>query len=510
METGNLFWIFLLSTGLVILMHAPGINTGINLADEGYLWQGTLKVLEGSVPIRDFRAYDPGRYYWCAIWMSFLGRDLVSLRIVMIVTQIMALTMGVSAVFISTGLWEPTLLATLALAAWMLPRYKQIDILFPMAAAFISALLVITPIPTYYVLSGAFVGICLLFGLNHAIYAGGGLSLLIGIMTLRSHGLELGESLIWYTLGLGIGALPAFAVIIGVPGLLQNYWRQKILKILKRKTTNLPLPVPWFWRPMPLHLKHLNRWTGQVVRAGFTIMPIFYGITLLQAMLKLTPLSPQEWAGVAVSCVGVFYMHHAMSRADITHLAQASPPLIIGLVIYLSRYAYGWAMLAGFIVISLWFIYRPQELFARTLRKPEELNTIEIGGNSLQLPREMVHYLSELRDMVKTYSKHGDPVLLLPNLVTLYPLFARRPAVYDIFCVYPATDEEQTAMINQVIKEGPRFALISNRAIDSRNELRFSNTHPKVWAYLHREFTVLDISGRLPDDHHVFIKPHLI
>ena len=506
MDTGNLFWIFLLSACLVAFLHVPGIKTGINLADEGYLWLGAVRVLEGAVPIRDFRAYDPGRYYWCAMWMYFLGRNLVSMRIAMIATQILALTMGVSAVSIATGRWEPTLLASLALVAWMLPRYKQIDIFFPMTAAFISVLLVYTPISPYYAISGAFVGISLLFGLNHAIYAGGGLSLLIGIMAFRGHGLGLSESLIWYAFGLGIGTLPGLAVITGIPGLRQAYWRQKILKVLKRRTTNLPLPIPWLWRPMPPHLKHLDRWTGQVVRAGFTAMPIFYGFILLQAMLKLTPLSPQEWAGVAVSCVGVFYMHHAMSRADITHLAQASPPFIIGLVITLSAYAYGWGIIAGFIAVSLWFIYRPNELLVRTLKNAEKLDVINLGGDSLRLSRQMVQYLSELRDMVNAYSNPGDPVLFLPKLVTLYPLLARRPAVYDIFCVYPATEEEQATMINQLIAEGPHFALIANHAIDSRDELRFSNTHSKVWAYLHREFTVLDISGRLPDDHHVFIR----
>ena len=507
METGDLLWVFLLSTCLVILLYAPGIKTGINLADEGYLWHGAIQVLEGAVPIRDFRAYDPGRYYWCAMWMRFLGRNLVSVRIAMIVTQIIALTLGVSAVSMATGRWAPTLLAGLALVAWMLPRYKQIDILFPMTAAFISVFLVNTPTPAHYFLSGAFVGICLVFGLNHALYVGGGLSLLIGIMVFRGHGLELSASLIWYTFGLSIGALPALAVIIGVAGLLQDYWKQKILKILKRRTTNLPLPIPWLWRPMPLHLKHLERCAGQVVRAGFTVMPIFYGCILLLAVLKLEPMSPQEWTCVAVSCVGVFYMHHAMSRADITHLAQASPPLIIGLVIYLSAQAYGWAMIVGFIAVSLWFIYRPQERFVRTMGSTDKLNTFEVEGNALRLSGAMVEYLSEVRDLVNAYSKAGEPVLFLPKLATLYPLLARRPAVYDIFCVYPATDEEQTTMISQLIAESPPLALIVNHAIDSRDELRFSNTHPKVWEYLNREFTKLDISGRLPDDHHVFIRP---
>lgn len=511
MGAPDLFWIVVLSAILVVLLCAPGLKTGINLADEGYLWHGVIRVLEGAVPIRDFRAYDPGRYYWCAMWMRFMGRDLVSLRITMLATQILALAMGVSAVHVSTGQWMPTLLASLALVAWMLPRYKQVDIFFPMTAALVAVQLVNNPCASWQVLAGVFAGFCLLFGLNHAIYAGGGLTLLIGIMAFHHHGPAFGESMIWYALGGCIGILPAIAMLIGIPGLRQAYWRQKILKVLRRRTTNLPLPVPWLWRPAPRNLENLDQGTRQTVRAGFTVMPFFYGLALLPAVLTFHPVTPREWAGIAVSCVGVFYMHHAMSRADITHLAQASPPLIIGLITCLSSYEYGWMMVAPLVVVSLLLIYRPHDPshrpFVNASGSGFEFDKVEIEGNALFLPRDMARYVVRLYDLVETYSKRGDLVLFVPNLVTLYPLFARKSANYDIYCVHPASDEEQSSMIGQLIAAGPHLALVANRAIDTRDELRFSNTHPDVWQYLHREFTVLDIAGNLPDDHHVFIRP---
>ena len=507
MVSSTLFWVLLLSACLVVFMHAPGIKTGINLADEGYLWYGTLKVLEGAVPIRDFRAYDPGRYYWCALWMRVLGRNLLSLRIAMIAIQTVALATGVSAVLIATGEWLAAVFASLALVAWMLPRYKQIDILFPMTAALMAVMLAGNPIPSYFLLAGVFVGVCLLFGLNHAIYAAGGLSLLILLMSFHVHGLALTESLAWSSLGLGIGMLPVIAIFIFVPGLFHVYWQQKILKIFQRGTTNLSLPIPWVGRPMPAHMKRMDKWTGQVVSAGFTVMPIFYGLVLWSAVLERNMVSPREWAVIAVSCVGVFYMHHALSRADITHLAQASPPLIIGLVITLFGFSYGWIMVGGFIAVSLWFVYRPHELLVKSLGRSNELKRIEFDGNSLWLPAEMAQYLARLRDLVDAHSKPGDPVLFAPKLVTLYPLLARRPAVYDTFCVYPASEAEQTLMINQLVTEGARLALIANHPVDSRDELRFSNTHPRVWEYLDREFTVLDIAGQLPANHYLFVRP---
>ena len=84
-------------------------------------------------------------------------------------------------------------------------------------------------------------------------------------------------------------------------------------------------------------------------------------------------------------------------------------------------------------------------------------------------------------------------------------MLQRKPAVYDIFSVYPATEEEENAMIDQLSKQPVSFALINNSQLDAREDLRFSNTHPKVWQYLNQTFTQLQEEG-IPAEHVAFVR----
>ena len=71
-------------------------NVDLNLADEGYLWYGVLRTLEGEVPLRDFQSYEPGRYYWCVAWSSLFGSGILGVRVALAIFQAIGLIAGIT------------------------------------------------------------------------------------------------------------------------------------------------------------------------------------------------------------------------------------------------------------------------------------------------------------------------------------------------------------------------------------------------------------------------------
>lgn len=135
----------LLSVALVILSLYLQRNIGIDLADEGFLWYGAVQTASGEVPVRDFRSYDPGRYYWAAFWLKLFGNSLISLRISVGIFQAIGLSLGLLVLRRVIRSWWVLAIAGFVLIAWMIPRHKLFDSSIAMAAVYFAVCLIQKP-----------------------------------------------------------------------------------------------------------------------------------------------------------------------------------------------------------------------------------------------------------------------------------------------------------------------------------------------------------------------------
>ncbi len=241
------------------------------------------------------------------------------------------------------------------------------------------------------------------------------------------------------------------------------------------------------------------------MKALFTFLPAIYAIPIVLALSNLIADSREAWSMVAVACGGMFYLHHAFSRADLSHLAQSIAPLIILMAVFCAQFSFGWLILCLFSTISAGYLLPQRESWMKQLFNGSKLVRFTAGETSLWLPPNQAGYLQRIHDLLEQHTTRGETALLLPNLVTLYPLFQRKAVVYDIFSVYPATEEEDTRMVEELSTRGVRFALINNHRLDARDDLRFCNTHPAVWQHLQREFDFVGKDEQLPD-HYLFLR----
>src|SRR5688572_9589370 len=109
---------------LCAALHLAFGNYDIGLADEGYLWYGVQRTLAGEVPLRDFQAYDPGRYYWCAAFAPLVGDGIVGLRFAAAAFQALGLTFALLVATRFTRSLAGLAFCGLVLGLWMFPRHK--------------------------------------------------------------------------------------------------------------------------------------------------------------------------------------------------------------------------------------------------------------------------------------------------------------------------------------------------------------------------------------------------
>jgi hypothetical protein len=469
--------------------------------DEGYLWYGALRTLAGEVPVRDFRSYEPGRYYWSALWLRVLGPGIVPLRIAMHAFLFGGLTCGLLSLRLAGASWAAVAAAGVLLAAWTYWQYKPFEPACGLAAVLAGVVVLLHPGWPAVVACGAVAGGSTFFGLNIALYSTASLAGLAVLAAAQpGDALGLGTAVLAFGGGWCAGALPLAAMAVAVRGFGARLVQRRVRTVVARGTTNLPIPVPWPWRPIPLTGQPLSWFGWRLLGVAFVVLPMFGLAVVVWAALADRHDVAAHAALVSGATVGAAWLHHAFSRADLTHLSTGATPFLVALGALFT--GPGWALFPVLLVWSALTVVAGNPRVERRRWRAAFVRR-DTGGAGIWMLRQEATLLDAASSAAGRLLDPEEPLFAAPTLALLFPVLGRRSAVYDTYCVYPASTGEQEAMIESLERERTRLAFVEDAPLDGRDELLFSRTHPAVWAYLTSRFEPLEEEG-MPPSMHVF------
>lgn len=483
---------------LVFIIFLVQGNMGFNLWDEGFLWYGVQRLMAGDVPVRDYMAYDPGRYYWSAGIMNLIGSNgIMSLRLSVAVFQFLGLFVGL--MLIARGMNKNKdypaylFLSGLILIIWMFPRHKLFDI--SLSIFLIGVLTFIVEAQTFkrYFIAGCCIGLIAAFGRNHGLYGAFGGTMAILWLSIRDSSImEVFKKFILWGAGIFVGFTPIIAMVLFIPGFAPAYL-ESILVPFEQGVTDLPLPIPWPWTVNFSVLSLSDSIRGVIIGIFFVAVLIMGPVLIGWMVFQRFKGRPVSSLLVASALMSIPYAQYALSRADVSHLAQGIFPLLIGCIVLFAGQIdwVRWSLSGALCIGSFWVMYVLQPAWSCMIG--HTCVPVDVLGNQMEVDPGTAGDIALLHQFVNEYASNGQSFLVTPFWPGAYPLFERRSPMWDIYAVWPRSRSFEEKEIERITESHPAFVLVLTQSLDGRDELRFMNTHPLIYQYILDNFVPVHI-----------------
>lgn len=473
-------------------------NQSLSWADEGLLWYGSQQVHAGSVPVRDFYSYDPGRYYWTAAFYRLMGDQ--SLRATLLAaTTFSCLALTTLLVALGKfGLARPwrIVLALAITVAFAYPRHKAFDQSLSLLLA--SGILVVLATPQSrrnWFLFGVLTGLAACMGRNHGVFFVAGAMLTVGYLLVSGAKVRLGTTVFGYALGTTIGYLPVVALCVLEPGFGPAFWES----ILTTSQWQLKLPVPFPWRISteglpPLRAAHLRVFSWMCLAVPASYLLAVAG-TAVRARLGTTP--PLMRLMAAMSLAGLPYLHQAFDRADFDHFVQGVLPAFALFVCVAAAPASGrWVLAAGrcggiaalSLMVLLWIPYVPHARMSLLERHaPGSTAQFDMDGTSYRIERYQARLLTTVRSLALRCQMTDRQFLAAPHFPGLYAFLGIQAPAWESYYLHNRPQPMQEQHLRAM--EEVRLAIVATEStIDQLDRLLFRNMHPASQELLDSEF----------------------
>jgi hypothetical protein len=490
-----------LSATLCLIAFLLEGHVGFDLADEGFLWYGVQQVMHGNVPIRDFFAYDIGRYYWCAFFGSIFHNDgIMCLRAA--AAALAAVAICLATMLVDERTRKRSFLVCIAvsvfLIAWMVPRHKVFDISSSLLILFSLTRVMQSQTPRAFFVNGLVIGLAAVIGRNHGVYG------VVGFVGIAALLWRQGLTLNWRALlptwicGVAVGYSPVLLASVLIPGFFNSFVFALLFNL--KEYNPLPLPVPWPWISA---FSHPFVFQDVAVGCMYAFLVLFNAIGalyLLYAAARRRPVDP-----LLASCVllSLGYTHHAFSRAGIGHLAQGIFPMLIGVLALQTMGSLAkplrLALLATVVVASLAAVlpYHP-----KIASIGNHWVTVDIGQDRLRIHPAMAYVINSIRPLIHNYAPDGR-VVATPLWPGLYPMLSVKSPLFDIYGLFKRRADFQRQEIARLAAYNPSLIIVQDNAIDGRDQQRFSRTHEIENDYIRQNYS--ELSCNIMPDLRVYI-----
>jgi hypothetical protein len=481
----------LAALALLAAMHVLQAHYGFGAWDEGYLWYGAQATLRGEVPIRDFMAYDVGRYWWAATWMRALGAEgELALRLATTAFQAMGLVAGVACLVRARRSPAVVLAGIVVLLAWCWPWFRAYDCAAAAILVWTAAWTLAAPGPRRAFVAGLVLGAVAMVGRNHGLY--GGVALVVAI-ALGWPAPRRWRGLAALAAGTACGYAPMLVLLLADAGFRAAFIADN-LALVAAGGTNIGLAVPWPHRAFAEPGTAFEVARKVVVGLYFVAMPAF----VLAGAVRLWRLGPGRWQGhpvfAATLLLALPYAHFAFSRADPSHLANGIVPVLIGVFAWPPRAGtrtWPRAAMATLVLATSLLAMAPLHPGVAG-RWAGDWVERDVAGDRLRMSPSTAKQLDRVARLVAGVEPGSRRVLIAPFWVGMYPAFGLRSPVWEIYALPPRDEAFERAEIARLQAAGVRLAIVQQNALDGREDLRYRNTHPRLQAYLEQEFELVE------------------
>jgi len=506
-------------TGLALVVLASLIffaqwHYGFNWSDEGLLWYGSQRTALGEVPLRDFFSYDPGRYYWtAAVFKVFRGDGLFEQNMaddLFGLLGLLACYVAMSRLGINRA-WRAAMLFLLAVMLGF-PRYKIYEqVLSLFSAVGIAFLLSSRPNPRRWCIFGVLTGLAAFVGRNSGVYLA--VAAILALMLLKSAGEKLHRGKLLAALSAGViaGYLPMLYMLGRVKGFAAAFFQS-----LSVVNPQIPLPIPFPWHRNAIGLHGLDLLQVTAVSLLCLIVPLMYGYLILRWWTAKANFDGAYRLACGASIAGLPYLHHAFSRADFFHIAEAILPFGLAAGAYAvhlwnlkkQRLALTVFLSSATLIVLAWLPREPAISYLRTVAKnPALVEQIEISGRNFEVPSFQAEIMRATRDAFQKCGCSNGNFLAAPHYPGMYAFLQTRAPFWEVYYLFRRNEDFQARHLDALVKNGTSLVLINPQAtVDGLERLRIGGTYPKLLPYIRDHFQHLE-TVPLPDGFEIYYLP---